>query len=218
MSDLDFYKNERFGSLTISEYSHTKRFACGTKRHYFLCICDCGKSFVAQLSNLKSGNTKSCGCLAIKSRTSHGMSKTRFYSIWRGIVRRCTKKGSSDYQMYGAVGITVCDKWLSFEGFMEDMLDGYDENLEIDRIDNSKGYCIDNCRWASESVQAYNQGLSNRNTSGKTGVSFNAASKKFIAYISVNCQNIYLGRFSKFKDAKAARVKAEIKYYGDSKL
>ena len=61
------------------------------------------------------------------------------------------------FEYYGGRGITICDKWLKFEGFYEDMHEGYADKLTIDRIDNDKGYFKENCRWATRKQQ-------NRNT------------------------------------------------------
>lgn len=83
---------------------------------------------------------------------------TRPYSIWTGMKRRCYNKNDPTYQRYGKNGVKMCDKWKnSFMGFWEDMKDGYSDKLQIDRIDNLKGYCKENCRWATLIEQANNK-------------------------------------------------------------
>ncbi len=91
------------------------------------------------------------------NRYKHGMTYSRPYRIWAGIKRRCYNKNEKAYSSYGAKGIKMCDRWLDFELFWEDMKDTYKDSLTIDRIDNSKGYCKDNCRWATMKEQARNK-------------------------------------------------------------
>ena len=84
------------------------------------------------------------------------MSTSRIYRIWRGIKDRCRNSNWASYKSYGGRGITVCDKWLKFSGFMEDMSSTYKDGLSIDRINNNGNYCKENCRWATNIVQKRN--------------------------------------------------------------
>lgn len=92
------------------------------------------------------------------------MSKTRFWTIWRGIIDRCTKKYSTSYERYGGKGIKTCDRWLEFINFKEDMYKSYLEHVEkygekettIDRINSKKDYYKENCKWATNLEQAQN--------------------------------------------------------------
>lgn len=88
----------------------------------------------------------------------HGMSRTRPSNIWHGIKRRCYNKNEKTYERYGAKGIKMSDEWRdSFMNFWNDMKDTYFDEAQIDRIDNSKGYCKENCRWATWKEQQNNK-------------------------------------------------------------
>lgn len=137
------------------------------------CRCECGAESVVYAGSLKSGATKSCGCLhrAIVSRTNtrHGMSKTAIYNAWKTMIGRCHNARHSSHHKYGARGIFVCRRWReSFAAFFSDM--GHrPRGKSIDRINNDGGYCCGkcddcrsrkvrkcNCRWATDSEQQLN--------------------------------------------------------------
>lgn len=89
-------------------------------------------------------------------KKTHGMSHTKEYACWRALKNRCTNKKNIQYKDYGGRGITICEKWMRFENFFNDMgfcPDGY----EIDRINNSEGYCKDNCRWTTKTINSRNR-------------------------------------------------------------
>lgn len=123
------------------------------------CVCVCGRETVVQLYGLTSGGTASCGCLrseAAARRRTHGMSKTRVYRIWAGMVSRCAGSTALKHKNYGARGITVCQRWLRFENFYADMGEPPFTGASIDRKHNDKGYSKSNCRWATTKEQSAN--------------------------------------------------------------
>lgn len=95
----------------------------------------------------------------MKKRIEHGQGRTRLYGIWCDMKRRCYNKDREGYNRYGGRGIKVCSEWLTdFPTFMLwAMSNGYTDDLQIDRIDNDKGYHSSNCRWTTTEVNCRNR-------------------------------------------------------------
>ncbi len=156
---FDNLTGQTFGKLYVVK--RVENDAQGTVQ--YLCRCECGNEKIVRANHLKRGAVRSCGCLASaltsQRNTTHNKTGTRLYRIWRGIKVRCYDAHHKDFRDYGAKGVTICDEWRDdFQAFYDwAMANGYEENLSIDRIDNSKGYSPDNCRWADNIQQANNK-------------------------------------------------------------
>lgn len=126
------------------------------------CICDCGNETAVITTSLTTGRTRSCGCLnrerTTESFTKHGQYQTRLYRIWSNMIQRCSNPNNDNYHRYGENGITVCQEWRNYKTFSQWAFEnGYSDKLSIDRIENDKGYCPENCRWVTPQEQTDNR-------------------------------------------------------------
>ena len=149
---------KKFGKLTALSFEYRD----DKHRHFWKFRCDCGNEIVLRKSSVTSGNTSQCRECSLKERkikaTTHGMSKTRLYREWSGMLQRCELETSTSYERYGALGISVCEEWHSFEVFAKWALEnGYSDNLTVDRIDSKGNYEPNKCRWAGVIEQKNNQ-------------------------------------------------------------
>lgn len=130
---------------------------------------------------IRSREQKEALSLTGKANTKHGLSRSRFYSIWRGMVRRCTDPSMTGYDQYGAKGVTVCELWLDFVIFKADMYQSYvahvkkegEKNTTLDRKDTNCGYFKNNCRWITQKKQ-------NRNKRNNRILIYNGESKPLV--------------------------------------
>jgi len=135
------------------------------------------------------------------------------YGTWTNMRDRCNNPNNKDYKFYGAKGIKVCERWASFENFVFDVngLGEKPHGFTLDRIDGSKDYYIENCRWASKMKQARNQKMRNSNKSGVLGVNKMKDGGYMARITNNNNERIYLGYFKTLEEAIAARIEAEKK-------
>ena len=206
-----------FGKLTI-----LKELPSENKKRMFLCCCECGTVKKVALANLLNGSTHTCGGKGCKSGIKHGMSRTRIYKIWQDILGRCDnkeKKGGAWYK-YGKKGIRVCDEWSNKDnGFLNfykwAIENGYSDEkdsngrakITIDRIDGTKGYSPNNCRWVDYETQNCNLSMLSTNKSGYRGISWSKKEKKWICVISIKNHSIRIGAYKTQKEAVEARNK-----------
>lgn len=164
VNSIHILENTRFGRLVALTKVKVN------DRVKWNCICDCGNFKIVSGCKLKSGNTKSCGCLQRESRITHGRSSTKLYKSWSVMINRCINPNCPSYPDYGGRGITVCDRWkYSFENFLEDMGER-PEGMSLDRKDNDGNYEPSNCRWATGTQQEFNKRVRIDSSSGITGV------------------------------------------------
>lgn len=148
----------RYGRLTVVGEAPTKN-----GKSMYRCRCDCGNELVAGGYDLRSGNTRSCGCLQRENtgnaNRTHGQSHTGLYHVWTVMKQRCELQSCAAYPRYGGRGIKVCDAWRdSFNAFRDWMIrHGYRPGLTIERLDNDKGYCPENCTLIRKADQSKNR-------------------------------------------------------------
>lgn len=150
---------KKFTRLTvIARHGSTK-----SKKAVWLCQCECGGKTKVTSQMLTSGRTKSCGCLHKEQlsagHSTHCLSKTRLHKAWCNMKTRCYNQNNKDYSRYGGRGIIMCDEWkndfVSFYNWA--IINGYNDMLTLDRIDNNGNYEPSNCRWITMQKQCNNR-------------------------------------------------------------
>ena len=167
---------KRFGKLIVLKWIGKDKWG----HSKWLCQCDCGNKIIVLGYGLTSGNTKSCGCLQKEGNSiKHGHNRrgkvTGFYRSWYQMIQRCINPNNKDYHNYGGRGIKVCKRWLKFENFLEDMIEGWRPGLTLERRKNEKGYFKDNCKWVTREEQQ-------RNTRGNHLLTYNGKTQCVAAW------------------------------------
>lgn len=183
---------QTFGSLRVLGRSekHTSRGVV-----WWRCLCArCGELSDRAGADLRAAarrpNGVTCHCAWGHWNKKHGMTNTRPWRIWSNAKERTQNPKSKDYKNYGARGIDMCAEWAdSFDAFWRDMSATYEDHLTLERIDVNKGYCKENCRWATFQEQAVNRRNTLRLENGTplsvaardAGVKYVTANKRFHA-------------------------------------
>lgn len=153
-----FEVGQKVGHLTLLQSEVRKEV-----RHWH-CRCDCGRLTTKRASCIRRSPLPSCGCktpgLISKAARKHGMTvgrRTPEYSSWVHMNRRCNSPSNTCYKNYGRRGITICERWQSFENFLADMGNAPSPKHTLDRINVNGNYEPSNCRWATKLEQDNNK-------------------------------------------------------------
>lgn len=166
MAEFIDITGQKFGRLTVIRFLEPEERVL--RRKSWLCQCDCGNIVHMDGAKLRSGHTRSCGCLCVESARNINLkykySYKRLYAVYKHMIQRCKDPKEREYHNYGGRGIKVCKEWLdNYDTFAEwAFTSGYDLSAKrgectLDRINVDKDYEPNNCRWVSNQIQQNNR-------------------------------------------------------------
>lgn len=147
-ASVEINPNDKFGKWTV-----IKQIETDEKRKHYEVKCECGTIKILKGIRLRFGD--SLGCRKCGS-TKHNMSHSKTYTTWESMIQRCTNSKNTNFKHYGARDIKVCNEWLIFDNFLNDMGERPD-NKELDRIDNDGNYELSNCHWITHQENLLNK-------------------------------------------------------------
>lgn len=205
----------RFGKLTVLRRDKNNDNQGKPK---WICKCDCGGEKSVRSSVLIRGECRTCNQCKQNTSPFHVRThKNRLYHTWYEMKRRCEGK-STNCKYYVGKGIRYCREWEDFDEFANWAIsNGYESNLEIDRIDGCGDYTPQNCRWVTHKMNSRNRKARSNNKTGIAGVSTRKLKNGGISYtvtISTDFGKLNLGSYSRIEEAASVRREAELKYWG----
>lgn len=147
--------------------------------------CDCGVYVIRPLNRIKTGNTKSCGCISLRAKyssiTNKGSDYKRINNMYNHMNSRCYDINNNRFYRYGGRGIVVCEEWRNdFQAFYYWAVNnGYNKGLQIDRVNNNGNYCPENCRFVTASANS-------RNTSRNKNIEINGVTKPLVEWSEIS--------------------------------
>lgn len=234
--DLTNYKFER---LTVIKQVEDHIDINSKHKSQWLCQCDCGNTVIVTGRNLKSGHTKSCGCLKIELTKTKNKKYNKYIIIddivyiyfnaceeytcinldkWENIPfikQLCWCKDGNGYATAN-VPKNLQEHFKTTKIYLHQLICSCDDKHEPDHLDRNKlNNLTENLQPKTRKNNNLNKGLLRNNHSGITGVYWGKRDNKWIAQITINNKTIFLGSFIKKDDAIYTRLKAELEYFGE---
>ena len=199
--------HETFGKLFVLGKTQLKR----NGQPLWACHCNCKNFRLFTTNFLTKRGATDCGCehknACRASKITHGYKGSKVYSVADSVIRRCYDVNKDTYPSYGGRGITVCDEWRNdrakFCRWLES--EGFRDGLQVDRIDNDKGYSPENCRLLPNLFNGINK--RGFGVSGVCGVYFKSdcTLRPYLATVRLYGKEYVIGRYSNLEIAKKNR-------------